>query len=334
MAERQCSPAQAAVNDVAYIDTNDVCNLKCPTCIRGLRGMKNSGRQMPLDKFSKIVEKLYREGHRQIGLYSWTEPFLNPNLDKYIEIVKSFNLYCHLSSNFSLRRIPGLEAALRSGPDYLAVSVSGFDQEIYQINHVDGNVAYVKENLRRAAAIKKSGATNARIAVRLLKFPYNHDQEAKLAAFARELGLEFEVAEGRGDPLGQQTILTNEHLEDRMRSYTSERPYEEAGKICPLIFGSGTTINASGTAHLCCAYPDHPALAIGSYLDLPQEEILLRRYNHPVCASCAMPRRDATPADQQALLEAMQYRLGMRANVASIRDEKVPSGGATPGFPA
>jgi MoaA/NifB/PqqE/SkfB family radical SAM enzyme len=308
-AERQCTPAQAAVNDVAYIDTNDVCNLRCPTCIRGLRGMTNSGRQMPLDKFGKIVEKLFREGHRQIGLFNWTEPFLNPNLDKYIKIVKSFNLSCLLSSNFSLRRIPGLEGALRSGLDYLAVSVSGFDQEIYEINHVDGNVAYVKENLRIAAALKASGATKTHIAIRLLKFPYNHAQEAKLADFARELGVEFEVAEGRGDPLGQHTILTNERAEELLRSYRSERPYEEAGKVCPLIFGAGTAINSSGTAHLCCAYPDHPALAIGSYLDLPQEEILLRRYNHPVCSACTMPRRDATPADRQALVEALQYRL-------------------------
>ncbi len=311
VAERQCSPAQAAVNDVAFIDTNDVCNLKCPTCVRGLRGMPNSGRQMPLDKFSRIVEKLYREGHKQIGLYNWTEPFLNPDLDKYIKIVKSFNMFCQLSSNFSLRRMPGLESALRSGLDYLAVSVSGFDQEVYQINHANGNVAYVKENLRRAAAIKRCGATKTFIAIRLLKFPYNHCQEAKLAAFAQELGLEFEVAEGRGDPLGQHTILTNERLEESLRSYKSERPHEEAGKVCPLIFGAGTAINSSGMAHLCCAYPDHPAVAIGSYLDLTQEELLLRRYNHPMCASCTLPRRDATPADKQVLLEAMQYRLGM-----------------------
>lgn len=312
MAERQCSPAQAAVNDVAFIDTNDVCNLKCPTCIRGLRGMENSGHQMPLDHFTKIVEKLYREGHKQIGLYSWTEPFLNPNLDKYIKVVKSFGLPCQLSSNFSLRRIPHLEAVLRSGLDYLAISVSGFDQEVYEINHIDGNIEYVKNNLRIAGGVKAEGATNAHIALRLLKFPYNHDQEPKLAALAQELGLAFEVAEGRGNPLVKNHILTNEDIQQQIHMFKSERPSEEAGKVCPLIFGSGTTINSRGIAHLCCAYPDYPSLAIGSYLDLPQEEILLRRYNHPVCAGCTMPRRDATPDDQQALIEAMQYRFRAR----------------------
>jgi hypothetical protein len=190
------------------------------------------------------------------------------------------------------------------------VSVSGFDQEIYEINHVNGNVAYVKENLRIAAALKASGATKTYIAIRLLKFSYNHAEEAKLAAFARELKLVFEVVDGSGDPLGQQTILTNNRIEDLLRSYRSERPHEEAGKVCPLIFGAGTAINSSGTAHLCCAYPDHPALAVGSYLDVPQEELLLRRYNHPLCSSCTMPRREATPNDKQVLLEAMQYRLG------------------------
>jgi hypothetical protein len=275
--------------------------------------MKNSASQMSLDQFTKIVEKLYREGHRQIGLYNWTEPFLNPNLDKYIKVVKSFDLYCHLSSHFSLRRIPHLEAVLLSGLDYFSVTVSGFDQEIYQINHVSGNIAYVKDNLRRAAAIKASSGIHTQIAIRLLKFPYNEDQEPKMAAFAKELGFEFEVPEGRGDPLGHNPVLTNEIVAQHMASYNSERPFEEDGKVCPLIFGAGAVINSRGVAHLCCAYPDFPALAIGSYLDLPQEEILLRRYNHPICAGCTLPRRDATWADKQALLEAMQYRLRMQA---------------------
>jgi MoaA/NifB/PqqE/SkfB family radical SAM enzyme len=308
--QRHCSQAQAAVNVVAYIDTNNSCNLRCQTCVRGLQGMQNSGRRMPIDKFSLIVDKLYREGYTQIGLYNWTEPFLTPDLQEYVKIVKSYKMYCQITSNFSLREIPHLEAVLQSGLDYLSISVSGFDQDVYEVNHAGGNVAYVKDNLRRAATIKKNDDINILLALRFLKFNYNHCQETKLDAFAQELGVKFEIVEGRGNPLEQMPILTAERLEDQLRSYKSERPFEEAGKVCPLIFGAGTAIDSGGTAHLCCCYPDHPAVAIGSYVDLPQEEILLRRYFHPICAVCTFPRRDATLADKQVLIEAMQHRLG------------------------
>jgi hypothetical protein len=230
--------------------------------------------------------------------------------------------------------MPGLEAALRSGLERLIVSVSGLDQEVYQINHKAGNIEYVKDNLRRAAALKASGVTTTQIALRFLKFSYNHDQEGKLRSFAGELGIDFEVLDAAGDPLRQIPVVeTNRDFEDRLRSYRSERPHDQPGKVCPLIFGAGASIDCNGDAYLCCAYPNYDALKIGAYLDLPQEEILLRKYNHPMCASCGFPRRDATAADKQALLEALHYRLGMSGEVtvqpppasrSQVRSELLP----------
>jgi MoaA/NifB/PqqE/SkfB family radical SAM enzyme len=99
LVEQRCSAAQARLNDVLWVDTVDVCNLKCPTCIRGLRGMPNSGKALPLDKFDRIAAKARDEGYGRIGLYSWTEPFINPRLFEYVAIVKNIGLYCMVSSN-------------------------------------------------------------------------------------------------------------------------------------------------------------------------------------------------------------------------------------------
>jgi MoaA/NifB/PqqE/SkfB family radical SAM enzyme len=310
LVEQRCSAAQASLNDMLWVDTIDVCNLKCPTCIRGTRGMSNSGKALPLDRFSRIAAKARDEGYGQIGLFSWTEPFINPRLFQYVAIVKELGLSCMVSSNFSLRRIPGLEPALRAGIDHLIVSVSGFDQEVYEINHVGGNLTYVKENLRRAAELKRSGEVSARIVLRFIEFAYNHDQKEKLAAHAADLGIDFETIEGGGgDPRVAPFVPTAEHYNGVIASYHSERPYEEVGKVCNLMFGQ-TPVDADGNVFLCCAFPYYDAFRIGSYLDLPQEEILLRRYSHPMCALCSAPRRDATPIDRQALVEAVGYRMG------------------------
>ena len=314
---KRSSEAQSNVNNIAFIDTNDVCNLKCPTCVRGLRGMQNSSNQMPLEKFRKIVEKLSSEGHKQIGLYNWTEPFLNRNLHEYIPIIREFGMHSSLSTNMSFREMPGLEPVLRSGLDRMIVSVSGFDQEVYEINHINGDVGYVKQNLQIAASLKASGATSTQIELRFIKFSYNHDQEEKLRRFAEQLGIDFYVLRGAGDPMqANPSPRTNKDFEEMAAAFRSEKLSEHAGKVCPLIFGAGTAIDWNGIAYLCCAHPNYDALRIGSYLDLPQEEILLRKYYHPICASCGFPRRDATPADKQALVEALQFRLGIEQPAA------------------
>jgi hypothetical protein len=284
--------------------------------------MQNSGRKMPLEKFVSVVEKICDEGYKQIGLFSWTEPFINRDLHEYVSTVKRYGLRCMVSSNFSLRRIPGLEATLKSGLDHLIVSVSGFDQQVYQVNHVDGNISYVKDNLRQAAALKANGLTSARIVLRFIKFPYNHGEEEKLEKFSRELDIEFEVIAGVGDPTALPTIASNKTYEATLGSFRSERPYDLPGKVCPLISGKGTSIDSDGAAYLCCAYPNYDALRIGSYLDLPQEAILLRKYNHPFCGSCSFPRQDATPADHQALVEALHFRFGVRPDTPTAAPQQ------------
>lgn len=301
------SEAQLAVNWITYIDLIDVCNLKCPTCVRGISVLPNSSKKMPLAKFDAIVAKVKDEGFKWIGLYNWTEPFLNRDLENYIAVIKRHGLGCMVSTNFSLRRIDNLEAALRSGIDHLIITVSGLDQAVYEINHVKGNIEYVKANTERAAALKRSGAIDTRVVLRFLQFAYNRDQEAKLAQYAADLGIEFEAILGGGDPLHDHfSHQTNEHFK-RLTEARPERPYHPPGTVCPLMFGQAA-IDHAGKAYLCCAYPTHEELEIGEYLDLSHEELLLRKLNHPVCATCGVGRRDATPADQQLRFEALQYR--------------------------
>lgn len=296
------SAAREAVNDVLWVDTNDVCNLKCPTCIRGVRGMTNSGSRLPVDRFQAIVQKAVSEGYKRIGLFNWTEPFLNPDLAVYMETIKASGLGAALSSNFSLRSIPHLEDVLRV-TDHLIISVSGFDQDVYSINHVAGEIELVKANLRRAAELKSSGRIATVLVLRLIRFAYNHGEEPKLRGFAADLGIDFEVIDGVGNPKNPIEGVTNEAFMKRIDSV----PFPEQtvpDKVCPLVFGQGS-IDSKGDAYLCCAYPNYPATRIGSYLEMSHEELLLARHHHRLCLSCSMPRREATEADRRVYLEAL-----------------------------
>jgi organic radical activating enzyme len=316
---RTYTAAQTLVNDVAWVDTNDVCNLKCPTCFRGVRAWANNGNRIDLDTFAAIVAKIADEGYKRIGVFNWTEPFVNPDLDKCMQIIKEHGLYSMVSTNFSIRRIPHLEKVLRY-TDMMIITVSGFDQAVYEINHVAGDIELVKANTRRAATAKACGAIATTIQLRFLKFEYNHDQEEKLRAFADKLKIAFEVIPGWGDPTNPVSA-TAEKYEDQLRSFTPARPYDQPGKICSLMFGQ-VPIDSHGDVYLCCAYPNLERLKIGPYLEMTQEEILLRRYNHPMCASCGATRRDATPADTQVLIEAVQHKMMQPGSTeARLQDE-------------
>ena len=111
--------------------------------------------------------------------------------------------------------------------------------------------------------------------LRLIKFDYNRDDEARLRAYAHNLGIEFEAIDGGGDPFQNRlSHLTDEHYREEISKYQSERPFDRPGMVCSLMFGQAV-IDWQGNAYLCCAYPTHEFLKVGAYLDLSPEEMLL-----------------------------------------------------------
>ncbi len=246
----------------------------------------------------------------QVDLFSWTEPFLCPNLHEYIAVVNDAGLPCGVSSTLSLRNIKAFDEAI-CRLDVLWISVSGLEQEIYQVNHVGGNIEYVKRNLERIAELKRSGAARVNATLRLLLFDYNRDEEPKLRAYRREPRHRVRGPRRFG-PSHQDAAV------ERRRSrygppiavVSLDASARTVGTVCPLLF-EHITVNADGDVHQCCAYGNYDVLKIGPYLELTPEEILLRRYTHPICNSCSWPRRPVRPVERVMLQQAMGARLGV-----------------------
>lgn len=292
-----------------YIDINDACNLKCATCPRGVRAFPNTSKKMSTDLFRRIVEKGVHDGAYQVGLFNWIEPFLISNLQEYTAIVKQFGLRCEVSSTLSLRRIDCLLTCLKT-IDLLWVTISGYSQSIYQINHVSGNVEYVFRHLRDISNAKKSGKIETDVILRFLKFDYNADDEIILRSLAQEYEFHFETLLGTGHPIRMKAPPTREQeIAQLLGSFSSARKYDEPGTVCPLIF-EHIAVNADGDVYQCSAHGYHPQLRIGAYLDLSREEILMRRYTHPFCNFCDWKRRQPTDVERTLLDQALDARLG------------------------
>jgi len=273
--------------------------------------MKNTSKKMPLELFEKIVAKVKSEDYAQIGLYSWNEPFLNLTLHEYVSIVKRAGLACEISSTLSLRRIAGLEKVLCAGLDHLTVSVSGADQATYERNHVGGNLRYVLENLQRVREIIDRNKLSTVARVRMIRFSYNNEAEEPLRAIADDLGLNFEIIEGGGDPDQKPSPilqLTPEWF-DLENDRGSKRPLQESpSEVCSLLFDK-LTIDCDGMVYLCCAFPNTESLKIGAYLNLGVDDLLMHRFRHPLCRVCSMPRRPIQDEDRSRLGKARQMSL-------------------------
>jgi MoaA/NifB/PqqE/SkfB family radical SAM enzyme len=80
---------------------------------------------MAPELLERILDKAQSECEIQsVGLYSWAEPLLHPNLTALVREVKSRNLLCALSTNLNVLCKP--DELLSENPDWFRVSVSGF----------------------------------------------------------------------------------------------------------------------------------------------------------------------------------------------------------------
>jgi len=241
---------------------------------------------------------------------------------------------CWLSSNLSLPPnvyIPTIISALESGVDILWISVSGFTQAVYEINHVGGRVDWIKENLSAIADGVQADRIKTGVWIKYLEFPYNAHEAVLWQEFGEQIGIPIDVVKADGDPKspllgydGYQQFLTDQFAGAKAFDPNQEIPPERldvSTKICRLI-ADRVAIDAKGDAYLCCAFPNSEETRIGPYTGLSEHDLLLRRISHSFCDRCELPlRREATDADRQrvaiAIEESRKHRLANSVATAS-----------------
>ncbi len=303
------------------IDLVDACNLRCPTCVRGLRYMKNHKRQMEYGLFMAIIDKATFLGLRYASLYNWTEPFLCRELPRYAAYVRQQGLFCQLSSNLSFPYLPHIIPSLKFC-DRLFVSLSGFSQSVYQINHRGGNVAFVKRNLELIATAKARGEIATDVCIRYFMFDHSKAEYPLFEEFALSLGLRILRWQGYGNPrLAHPAITRNNetawlencaHFQDLPR--TLERTGAGAGMVCPVAIAP-VNVDWRGDVSLCCMKPAIKSTRIGSFLEDDFDVIQYRRATHPLCATCQNPWSRVAPMSyhKMSLLRGLMKSLGADA---------------------
>ena len=176
---------------LCYIDILSSCNLACPSCPVG-NMKKVPGSIMELEQFKKIISKLKKDYPHlvEIGLYNWTEPLLHPRLPEFIEVVKEAGFSCTFSANLNF--IKNLENVVKSEPNIIRISLSGFEQKTYEKGHKKGNIETVKQNMKILSEIIKKYQSSTNVTVLYLKYKHNISDIQPMKEYAHSLGFEFE----------------------------------------------------------------------------------------------------------------------------------------------
>ena len=174
----------------AYIDPCNACNLKCPLCPTGNGTPGRKKGMMTLGDFRKALDRLGGTLY-SVHMYNWGEPFLNPELFEMVKCVKSKRIAAIMSSNLNVRITDFGEKVVKSGLDYLHVSLDGTDQKTYEGYRRGGSYALAKSNLKAIIVAKKRlGSSTPFVAASYLVMRHNEKGVEKFKKEMLEMGVD------------------------------------------------------------------------------------------------------------------------------------------------
>ncbi|MHC4618295.1 MAG: radical SAM protein [Planctomycetota bacterium] len=239
------------------IDTGNVCNLRCPLCPTGTRE-KNMNRQLlKFDLFTKIIDRLYPYVY-EVALHNWGEPFLNSDICKMITYCRQKNIGTNLSTNLNIPDLD-VEAIIKSGLEYLVVSLDGTTQDTYSFYRIGGNIDIVFRNIKHIITAKRNLRTKKPfIEWQYIVMKHNCHQIDDARKIAKELGVDLIRFIAVGLPFGTQNAreLAEKwfpYIPDEQDGYIEGRFLQQPIRGPCFYLYRSVTINPDGTLAPCCA---------------------------------------------------------------------------------
>jgi MoaA/NifB/PqqE/SkfB family radical SAM enzyme len=276
-----------------WIDVVSGCNLRCTACPVGMPEFSNSigqsKREMDSELFEKICIKAKADsaGHLRMGLYNWTEPTLHSRLDELISIAMKHDIPCGISSNLNYDYDWARFKPLKMWN--FTITVSGFTQKTYAINHRGGRIEPVLANLIRISETLADWESYKDIDVRYLVHRDNKHEVHLFKHFCDKLGLKFtpyhayympidRMFEGlEGVPDGFDYIeYSPQMVQQAIGNHRSSRCFMRDTQV---------TLDMDGQYSVCCVEsPSSPKL--GNYLEDSWADMQRARVTSDLCAKC------------------------------------------------
>ncbi len=275
------------------IEISGACNAHCPFCITG-RGDIKPGKMMSLDLFKKTVLRLKElelaADDCILALYSWGEPFLNPEINEILEFCADVNHKVYLSTNASVYK--SLSSKAINAITYMFISMPGFSQTAY--NRIHGfDVRKIKANIENFVRDFKKYSQPGFIQLRQHIYQWNPEEIPMCARFAARLGVDFYpyyayVAHYdlfKKYKFGQLDRETEQEINNNILTYYLHNYKNEPDFECPQF--DMLSLDESANVVACCNLAKNcDKFVLFNIFDENAKEKMCARINMEECQYC------------------------------------------------
>ena len=245
-----------------------------------------------------------------LSLYSWGEPFLNPQIDRFIAYAHQKRIATIVSSNLNKPLTPEMaERLVRSGLDVLIVSLDGTTQDVYEVYRVNGHLDRVLENIRLLTRKRAElGSATPVLEWQFIVMRHNEHQVEEARRMAQELGVDLFTPKRVDFPHGEDDLdlarewLPAAELEARMAD-PFRKPYSEEGTRCHRLWRSGV-VNWDGGYAPCCYLTD----AADDFGDASRQPVKEIWNNEHYRAARSLFQKGYTPTRYVGCLDCSVYK--------------------------
>jgi MoaA/NifB/PqqE/SkfB family radical SAM enzyme len=176
------------------VDPANGCNLECPGCVHSAgakeRKLFDWGKGLLTEeRFSALLDRYGTYGI-QLMLCNYGEPTANLRTPRLIELAKSYLIQTVLSTNGTIKRFDA-DAYVRSGLDFMYLSIDGATQPVYEQFRKGGHIEVVFENIRKMVEAKKRlGSRTPILRWQFLAFEHNSHEIPRARELAAEQGVD------------------------------------------------------------------------------------------------------------------------------------------------
>jgi radical SAM protein with 4Fe4S-binding SPASM domain len=140
-----------------YIESTNVCNLRCIMCPQGRGELKRAKGHMDFGLFTRIVDEMAPHVETTT-LHIWGEPLLYPRIVDMIRYCSQKGLRCSISTNATMLDEGIARGILEAGLDVLFLCLDGLQPETYETIRRNADFERTTANIRRFLEIKREGA--------------------------------------------------------------------------------------------------------------------------------------------------------------------------------
>jgi hypothetical protein len=299
--DESSTPLEVGPAGRVIIEIVGVCQAKCPYCAQNsgkARRQDKAGAYMPVELFAATIERLrkseaFTRGRiNRVYLYNWGEPFLAPQFNEYLDILRSHRLYAVVSSNF--QKVPAIRTENLPVINEVLFSVSGMSDDTYGRIH-GGPIDQVLANFEAFNLQLKQHAPKSKIFMSWHRYQFNEHEFWQAYAYSRRQKIGFipsvaflndlvELIQAAADRLppdrkqDAQRDMFFEHMVNTIESYTAGgRDYD-----CPAW--DDVVVDEKGRLLICCGADSNSA--VGHALQTSYEEMRERKIRSGLCKAC------------------------------------------------